>query len=294
MLVLDFLPRFTAPKGYAGRSVVTPAFKKYYNAGLDKNASPLVQGRARAARQWDLTTEEIAQAEITIIMAAGTNTVPNVFFMLCYILCQPNLINYLRSEVSKIVRRTSRDGTDTVTLDISLLKSNCTVMTACFHETLRLIKTGASVRTILSDVMLNDKYLLKKGAFVQIPSGVLHVDPVTWGPDAKEFNPYRFCNQESLPKEQRRNQEKAYIPFGGGKNLCPGRHLAFTEITAFVAMVIYGFEISMADGSTWEVPKGEFQRLGVASISPKDDLDVLIKRKAEFEGVVWKFDAGTA
>jgi hypothetical protein len=80
LLVLDFFPRFTAPKGYAGRAVVTPMFEKYYNAGLDKNANGLVQGRARVARRWGLTEEEISKAEITIIMAAGTNTVSEVQF----------------------------------------------------------------------------------------------------------------------------------------------------------------------------------------------------------------------
>ncbi|KAH8655085.1 cytochrome P450 [Tricladium varicosporioides] len=294
MLVLDFFPRITARKGFAGRSIVSPAFEKYYNAGLDKNASSFVQGRARAARQWGLTTEEISKAEVTIIMAAGTNTVPNVFFMICYIYSQPNLVTSLRSEVSKIVKRKNRDGIEVLALNISLLQSHCPLMTACFYETLRLIKTGASVRTILNDVMLDDQYLLKKGSFVQIPTGVLQTDIKTWGPDAKEFNPQRFCIQESLPKEKKRLQEKAYIPFGGGKNLCPGRHLAFTEVTAFVAMLVYGFEISMADESKWRVPRGEFQKLGVASISPMKDVDILMKRMAQFEGAIWEFDAGTS
>lgn len=294
MLVLNFLPRITALKGYMGRAVALPAFEKYYNAGLDKNASSLVQGRARAARHWGLTTEDIAKAEITIIMAAGTNTVPNVFYMLSYIFGRPDLVTSLRKEVSEIVRRKTRDGIEVVTLDITLLQSNCPLLTACFQETLRLTKTGASVRTILEDVMLDDQYLLKKGGFVQIPAGLLQADLKIWGPDAKEFNPQRFIDQKSLPKDEKRTQEKAYIPFGGGKNLCPGRHLAFTEITAFAAMLIYGFEMEMADGSKWQVPKGEFQRLGVASVSPMKDMDVVISRRTEFEGVIWEFESGTA
>jgi hypothetical protein len=30
LLVLDFFPSLTAPKGYAGRAVIAPAFEKYY------------------------------------------------------------------------------------------------------------------------------------------------------------------------------------------------------------------------------------------------------------------------
>jgi cytochrome P450 len=290
MLLLDFLPSITAPKGHAGRAVVTPAFEKYYNAGLDKNASALVQGRARAARQWGLTTKQISQAEITIIMAAGTNTVPNAFYMICHIFSQPDLLVSLREEVRKITTLTTQEGIEIVTLNISMLQSHCPLLTACFHETLRLNKTGASVRTILEDVMLDDQYLLKKGAFIQIPTGLMQSDLKTWGPDAKQFNPRRFLTQASLSKEAKKAQTQAFIPFGGGKNLCPGRHLAFTEITAFVAMLLHGFELSMNDGGNLHVPKGEFQRLGVASISPEQDLDVLIKRREEFEGVIWEFE----
>ncbi|CZR63469.1 related to cytochrome P450 oxidoreductase [Phialocephala subalpina] len=294
LLILDVFPRFTAQKGYVGRTKALPAFLKYYNAGLSKNASALVQGRERAARAWGLTTEEIAKAEIAIIMAAGTNTVPNVFYMICHIFSQPDLVTSLRNEVAKITSRKTRDGVEVVTLDISKLQSHCPLLTACFHETLRLNKTGASVRTVLNDVTLENQYLLKKGAFVQIPTGVMQSDSKIWGPDAKEFNPQRFLTQDSLSKEEKKAQIQAFIPFGGGKHLCPGRHLAFTEIVAFVAMLLHGFELSMSDGGKLKVPPGEFQRLGVASISPEGDLDVLIKRRKEFEGVVWEFDVGTA
>ncbi|KUJ08300.1 cytochrome P450 [Mollisia scopiformis] len=290
LLVLNFHPRFTAPKGYDGRNVVLPAFLKYYEEGLDKNANGLVQGRARAARQWGLTNEEIAKAEITIIMAAGTNTVPSVFYMICYIFSKPDLINPLREEVGKLMTRKTRDGGEVESLNISQLQSDCPLLTACFHETLRLNKTGASVRTILEDVKLDNQYFLKKGAFLQIPTGVMQADLKTWGPDAKEFNPRRFLNQDSLSKEAKKAQAQAYIPWGGGKNLCPGRHLAFTEIVAFVAVLVYGFELSMSDGSVMRVPKGEFQKLGVASISPEKDLDVLIQRRKGFEDAIWAFD----
>ncbi|TVY26205.1 7-alpha-hydroxycholest-4-en-3-one 12-alpha-hydroxylase [Lachnellula hyalina] len=293
VLVLDFFPKITAPKGYAARNVVTPVFEKYYNAGLNKNANTLVQRREVAARQWGLTTKEISQAEISIIMAAGTNTVPNAFYMICHIFSQPDLVIALRQEINKITSRKTRDGIETVALHISMLQSHCPLITACFNETLRLNKTGAAVRTVLEDVMLDNRYLLKKGAFVQIPTGLLQSDLNVWGPDAKQFNPQRFLTQNSLPKDVRKAQNQAYMPFGGGKNLCPGRHLAYTEIVAFVAMLVLGFELSTSDGGKLHVPKGEFQRLGVASISPEKDLDILITRRKEFEDVTWEFDTGT-
>jgi cytochrome P450 len=212
--------------------------------------------------------------------------------MLCYIFSDVELVAAIREETAKIITQQISDKAKLVSLDIAMLQTHCPLLTACFYETLRLIKTGASVRTTLSDVMLDDQYLLKKGAVIQIPTGVLQSDISTWGKDAQAFNPRRFIEKESLSKEAKKLQTQAFIPFGGGKNLCPGRHLAFTEITAFAAMMVYGFELTMSDGGVVQVPEPEFQRLGISSMSPKKDLAVLIRRREEFEGVMWQFETG--
>jgi cytochrome P450 len=293
MLALDFMPAVTAPKGHKARLAIAPAFEEYYNAGLEKNASGFVQGRARAARNWGFTTEEISKAEVTIISASVTNTVPNVFFMVCNIFANSKLVSSLREEIHKIVTRISREGTDKLSLDISMIENHCPLLISCYYESMRLNKTGASTRMALSDVMLNDQYLLKKGSIIQIATGVLQSDVNTWGADAKEFNGWRFIAKDTLLKEAKKSQTQAWIPFGGGRNLCPGRHLAFTEITAFVAMMVYGFELTMNDGSVLSVPKARHQKLGVGSKSPKHDLEVVIRRRGEFEGSTWVFNAHT-
>jgi cytochrome P450 len=60
--------------------------------------------------------------------------------------------------------------------------------------------------------------------------------------------------------EKKEAQVQGYFPFGGGKHLCPGRHFAFTEVMSFVATIVYGFDISMADGSLdFKTPKMALQ-----------------------------------
>ncbi|KAH9205612.1 cytochrome P450 [Leptodontidium sp. 2 PMI_412] len=310
LLVLDTYPSLIARKGHTARSTVTPAFEKYYAQGLLKNASAFVQGRARCARKWGLTTNEMSKAEISILFAAVTNTVPNVFYMLCWIFSNPSLVRKLREEIEGIVRPGKGNGEGKeVVLDIENLREKCPLLTASFHESLRLVKTGFSIRTVLEDTLLADTYLLKKGAIVQIPTGVLQSDTATWGPDAEKFNPYRWMPAQSPPyltqtqetqpldndkrsdvfksKEHRKSQNAAFIPFGGGKNLCPGRHLAFNEIAAFVAVVVYGFEIEGKDGGLVRVPRMAVNRLGDGSTSPKGDVGVRIRRREGFEGVGW-------
>lgn len=240
-----------------------------------------------------MTTQEIAKAEISILFAAITNTVPNAFFLLCYVFSDATLVATLRDEVSGIVRQ---EGSNVV-LGIGKLRERCPLLSACVQETLRLVKTGASVRIVLEDTMLGDEYLLKKGGIVQIPTGVLQSDPHIWGPDAEEFQPRRWLNADpkTLSKgerEARKAHGQAYLPFGGGKNMCPGRNLAFNEIAAFVAMVLWGFEIRGGDGTALKAQRGGMCNLGDGSTNPKGDLDVKIRRRPEFEGCVFGCDVG--
>ncbi|KAH7395512.1 cytochrome P450 [Cadophora sp. MPI-SDFR-AT-0126] len=318
LLAMDFYPSLTARKGHFARTTAMPFFESYYAQGLLKNASAFVQGRARCARKWGLSTQEISKAEISILFAAVTNTVPNVFYMLCWIFERPTLVSSLRDEISGIVRKGERDGE--MVLDIEGLREKCPLLTACFHESLRLVKTGFSIRMVLEDTMLADEYLLKKGAIVQIPTGVLQADAQTWGPDAEAFDPHRWLDgiyesssglaNGEIPngatdgngksdvyksKEKRKSQSSAFIPFGGGKNLCPGRHLAYNEIAAFVAVVVFGFEIEGVDGkerALVKAPEMAINRLGDGSSSPRGDVRIRIRRREGLEGVGWGFVVG--
>ncbi|PVH68262.1 cytochrome P450, partial [Cadophora sp. DSE1049] len=301
LLVMDTYPHLTARKGHLARTTITPSFESYYAQGLLKNASAFVQGRARCARKWGLTTNEMSKAEISILFAAVTNTVPNVFYMLCWIFERPALVQSLREEISGIVRRGGKEGE--MMLDIEGLREKCPLLTACFHESLRLVKTGFSIRTVLEDTLLAEDYLLKKGAIIQIPTGVLQADRETWGPDAEIFNPYRWLDGTSglenggtgsenvyKSKEKRKAQNSAFIPFGGGKNLCPGRHLAYNEIAAFVAVVVFGFDIEGGEkGGLVKAPEMATNKLGDGSTSPKRDVRIRIRRRSGWEGVKWGF-----
>jgi hypothetical protein len=80
----------------------------------------------------------MAQAEITTIMGAVTNTVPNAFYMICRICSRPNLIDAFRAEIGRIATRETLDGVDVVTLNIAMLQTHCPLLVAYFNEILRL------------------------------------------------------------------------------------------------------------------------------------------------------------
>ena len=84
--------------------------------------------------------------------------------------------------------------------------------------------------------------------------------------DGGRFDPERWL----LPRERRPvpHDDRAFIPFGAGPRLCPGRHLALLEIRMVLAMLFRNFEVELVPGPPVEerlaftmVPANLFVRL---------------------------------
>lgn len=274
---------------------MVPAFLEYYDKGFDKDANSFIKGRAKAARVESFTNKDMAGFEITICFASLTNTVPNAFSMLCNIFSDPVLTTEIAKEISLVVIRKNVDGSDRVSIDITSVNAKCPLLVSVFQETIRTCVNATPVRVVTEDMILKDTYSLKKGGIIQVIGGAVHDSRKIWGDDVDTFNPYRFLKRDGLTKEEKKAQASGLLPFGGGKHLCPGRHLAFTEIVSFVAMMVLGFEMRMKDGSgLLRLPPYKTQQLGENSKKPAHDIEVLIRRKEEFKDVVFVFDIDTS
>ena len=75
-----------------------------------------------------------------------------------------------------------------------------------------------------------------------------------WGPDAKEFKPSRWVDEEGkLVKE---SQWKAHM-FNGGYRLCLGQDLAKFEAVAVLAALVREFDFEFAPGYSPELAEGQ-------------------------------------
>jgi cytochrome P450 len=95
---------------------------------------------------------------------------------------------------------------------------------------------------------------------VQWAAGVTHFNGPAWGEDPRTFKPDRWIDQTMQEEKSRRT---AWIPFGGGKNLCPGRNFAQTEILGLVATVALAFVVYGVS-----VPPDEDPILGASTRRP--------------------------
>jgi cytochrome P450 len=89
---------------------------------------------------------------------------------------------------------------------------------------------------------------LKSGTFVFMPNVSVHFDANSWGSNVDHFDGKRFTKMGTkVPRG-------AFVGFGGGKNMCPGRYFAMNQILSLVAMLVLRFDISPMDGQTWQHP----------------------------------------
>lgn len=72
----------------------------------------------------------------------------------------------------------------------------------------------------------------------------------------------------------------AFMPFGGGATLCPGRRFARNEVKTLVVFLLQRFDFGFAQGSTAAKEPGfDGARAGIGIFPPKEDVNVSIKRR---------------
>lgn len=126
-------------------------------------------------------------------------------------------------------------------------------LNSLIDEVLRLHTNSISVRFILEDTILAGK-IFRKGNRIMMPYRQLHEKHDVYGKDVLMFDPERFMKDKTL------RRSPCFKPFGGGSTWCPGRFAARQETAAFVALVLYRFEISLVkyqDGSLPPFPRSE-------------------------------------
>ncbi|KAJ8065336.1 hypothetical protein OCU04_006024 [Sclerotinia nivalis] len=77
-------------------------------------------------------------------------------------------------------------------------------------------------------------FLLEAGDQVDMAFGSMHIDPDIWGTDALEFKPDRW---------EGRKVDWGYIPFLGGRRICPAQQNVLTDVSYVLARLMQEFSV---------------------------------------------------
>ncbi|KAG9556392.1 cytochrome P450, partial [Aureobasidium melanogenum] len=282
LLVVNILPSIIARKAYLGREKVVAAFVKYYNEGGQKSASELAQTRWNVQHENGASIEDISRMETATVIGVVSNTTSSSFWMLYEVYSRPALLAQLRDEVREHALKKNESGK--MIIDLAAMRDNCPNLLATFQEVLRTRSNVAPTRFVMDDVVLSDKYLLKKGRVLVMPGMSMNYESGIWGDDSKTFDPTRF------KKEHLKQRPTSFMSFGASPSLCPGRHFASGEILGMAAMMMLRYDITPVGGK-WILPKFWKDAIAASLPSLAEPFNVTITPREEFVNATWAYES---
>lgn len=291
-------PGVTAKKGLAARTKLHNSLRIWYRAGHsnDADVSAACQARINVLKKYGLSPDEIAEDNLGLLFVSTTNAMPTLYWFFVFVFHSPTLVEELRQELQSVV---TKDG-GKMRINHTQFPEKCPLLCSAYQETMRLTNVQGGTRKVLVDTVLSGppdvkggkrEYLLRKGAILQTLSSITHNSMAVWGPTANTFEPRRFIDLGNGEKAAEKLQKKAFIPFGGGKHYCPGRHFAFAEILGTIALLVLGFEIEESGGGPVRQLNSDRAATN-AVLKPQQEgyeLGIKIKRRPGWETAEWEF-----
>ncbi|KAK4088466.1 hypothetical protein Purlil1_7345 [Purpureocillium lilacinum] len=289
----------TNADAFRSREKLQKALGDYYADRGDhhESAAAVTSARAAVLRKYGLPDSEIGRFEASLLQLATGNTVPTTFWMVANVFTRFDVVERLRAELEPLAQR--KEGRNIVTINITKFDETCPLLVSCYRESIRLSNHALCVRRVMEETVISngkgDSFLLKKGSDVQIPAGFTHRTEEVWGANAAEYEADRFVGRQAkLSAQAEKNKRNSYIPFGGGKHLCPGRNFAFAEILGTAAALILAFDMS-SDGNGAPVKLPEMATTTIMGGASKPDkqgegMNLVIRRRPGWENVKFEFE----
>ncbi|KIJ54141.1 hypothetical protein M422DRAFT_241394 [Sphaerobolus stellatus SS14] len=192
-----------------------------------------------AAPPEEQNDEDYTMRILTVGFAALSTTAMIFTHCILNLASHPEHIEPMRKEIEEV---TSIHGWTKQALDKAVK------LDSFIREVLRVSALGAvnMTRTALQDHTFSDGTTIPKGSRLYIAHISRHMDEHIYS-NANEFNGFRFSDLGDSDLSPERKQAVAtspdFLTFGHGKNACPGRFFAVTELKTLLAHLILTYDM---------------------------------------------------
>lgn len=228
-----------------------------------------------------LSVEELAEIQLFLIFAAihtTTMTTINAFYTLA---AMPEIVPELRDEIRAVLME--HDGKFSTPALQKMEK-----LDSFLREVMRVYPLSLSTfqRKVHRPITLSNGQLIPAGVIIEIPAHSIVHDPERFDRPGEfdAFRHYRARHSDAGAGASPGGEKKApagagaaahqmvstslnNLPFGYGRQACPGRFFAANEIKMIVARAVLDYEIQLADGATERYPNIEYNE-AVSLLSP--------------------------
>ncbi|KAJ8117113.1 hypothetical protein ONZ43_g4285 [Nemania bipapillata] len=215
--------------------------------------------------------DAMASHDLAIAWGSTAQVVPCAMMASFHVLNDPSLLRRVRDEII-----TTYGNTCPMHLDAKQLSSSA-LLSSIYAETLRLHTTAfIPVVPMHGDLPLG-KWLIPKDSFW---ADRFIIDPAD--PQSGPINPKTSTvavpssHDTDKPYFTLKGLEGAWVPYGGGQHMCPGRFLAKSIITSSIVLICSYYDVEFRTDS---LPLGT-SRFGFGPEHPFREIPFRIKRRA--------------
>lgn len=188
-----------------------------------------------------ITDAHIAANVLTLLLAGEDTTADSIAWTIPYLAADPALQATLGDEARRVL------GDAPVCPDYASLKDLDLFEAICIEAT--RLRPVASIHSFepLEDVVVGD-VALPKGTRMFFISRPAMLDAKNFA-DPQRYDPYRWLRRhehDAAAGEPRGAHDvRAYLQFGAGPRVCPGRHLATVEMRLALSMLMKEFTVEL-------------------------------------------------
>ncbi|XP_076985760.1 7-alpha-hydroxycholest-4-en-3-one 12-alpha-hydroxylase [Tamandua tetradactyla] len=213
-----------------------------------------------------------------MLWASQGNTGPASFWALLFLLKNPEAMQAVKEEATKILSEGHLQAGKSFHFELSVLQ-HTPVLDSVMEETLRLAASPTLLRVVHGDQVLKmasgQEYLLRHGDKLALfPYLSVHMDPEIH-PEPTAFKYNRFLKPDGSRKVDFYKVGKKIhhynMPWGSGVSICPGRFFALSEMKLFVLLMVTYFDMELVDPDT-PVPPINPLRWGFGTTQPSHDI----------------------
>ncbi|SDC11954.1 cytochrome P450 [Paraburkholderia lycopersici] len=185
-----------------------------------------------------ITDAQIRANVLTLLLAGEDTTADSIAWTLPYLAADAPLQRHLGDEAQRVL------GASPVCPDYATLKALDIFEAICIEAT--RLRPVASVHSFepLEDVVVGD-VALPKGTRMFFVARPAMLDAKHFA-DPQRYDPWRWMKHAGRESDEKAHDVRAYLQFGAGPRVCPGRHLATVEMRLALSMLMKSFTIELA------------------------------------------------
>nr|CAG8587266.1 10477_t:CDS:2 [Entrophospora candida] len=197
----------------------------------------ITQGISNNSDKNSMTDKEVGDNIVEVINEGIDSPTNALSFILHCVGNNPDVEQRIVDEIEKVFDH----GVDFNNINEDLNKLE--YIEAVIKEVLRIRPVTATISRFSTHSDQIDEYKIPLSTQLAINMMGLHKNPNYWK-EPMEFNPSRFLANSSNSNEEIYNKN-AFMYFGGGLRMCPGRQLAITQLKMMIVLLYnkYKFEV---------------------------------------------------